>query len=181
MSGAGAGFDAARAMEALGSRGFAGGGDAVSLSREKPVLVVFLRHFGCTFCREAAKDVADGRGAIEEKAALVFVHMGSGAQGDAFFERYGLSDVRHVSDPKGELYEAFGLGRGSLGQLFGLPVWVRGFKAGVVDGHWVGKLVGDGFRMPGVFRIEDGKVTAEFRHRHAGERPDYGELAGTAG
>ena len=41
----------------------------------------------------------------------------------------------------------------------------------------VGKLVGDGFQMPGVFLLRNGRIEKAFRHQTAADRPDYCELA----
>lgn len=154
------------------------GESVATLSMRRPVLVVFLRHFGCTFCREALADVAAQREEIDASGSdVVFVHMGDGAQGEAMLERYGLEGAHHVSDPEQRFFKAFELARGSLMQLFGPRMWWRGVRAGVFDGHWVGRLVGDGFQMPGVFLVERGEVTRSFRHRDAADRPDYRALA----
>ncbi|MEM1330748.1 MAG: SelL-related redox protein [Planctomycetota bacterium] len=156
----------------------ASGRTLAELSAERPALVVFLRHSGCTFCKEAAADLSRERARIERDASIVLVHMtpDSGAAA-AYFERYGLGGVEHVSDPDRALYRAFELGRGSLGQLFGLRVWLRGFFATVRGRHMVGKLVGDGFQMPGVFVVHAGRVTRAFRHQDAADRPDYAAMA----
>ena len=107
------------------------------------------------------------------------MHTGPERDAPRFFERYGLADAPRVPDPDGSVYEAFGLRRGSLGQLFGLKVWLRGVRAGLLDRHLVGKLSGDGFRMPGVFLVRDGEVVRAFRHETAADRPDYCALAAT--
>lgn len=150
-----------------------------SLSREGPVLVVFLRHFGCTFCREALADLA----AVRERLAAdgvrpVVVHMSDEARAREFLDGYGLADVARISDPERVLYRAFDLRRGGLGQLFGAKVWWRGLRAGLLDGHGVGALDGDGFQMPGAFLVRDGRILRRFAHRSAADRPDYCELAG---
>lgn len=145
-----------------------------SLSHEAPQLVVFLRHFGCTFCREALADVAAVRDRLEAAGArIALVHMAADSQARAFFERHGLSDVARVSDPERRLYRAFELGRGRLSQLFGAQVWWRGLRAGVLDGHGVGALVGDGFQMPGAFLVHEGRIVRRFVHDSAADRPDY--------
>jgi len=144
------------------------------LSRMSPVLLVFLRHAGCTFCREALADLAARRREIEETGTrLVLVHMGSEQQGVKFFAKYGLESVPHISDPKRSLYRAFGLPRGSFGDLFGPKVWVRGFEAAILGRHGVGRLVGDGFQMPGAFLLFHGEVVRSYRHQSAADRPDY--------
>ncbi|MDV7393380.1 hypothetical protein RZS08_18550, partial [Arthrospira platensis SPKY1] len=52
------------------------GNSVLDLSKQKPVLLVFLRHFGCTFCREALEDISQKRASIEANGTqIVFVHM----------------------------------------------------------------------------------------------------------
>ncbi len=153
--------------------------DLLDLTHQRPVLLVFLRHFGCTFCREAAADIGRDRERIEDQGVLpVFVHMSPLAKGEKFFSNYrGLNGVRHISDPEQKLYKAFQLKRGNMRQLFGLKSWVRGFQAGIMGGHLVGMLAGDGFQMPGIFLIRQGQVEREFRHDSAADRPDYVSMA----
>jgi peroxiredoxin len=144
------------------------------LSRLSPTLLVFLRHTGCTFCREALADLAQRRRELEAKGArLVLVHMSREERGERFFARYGLQDVERISDPERALYRAFGLPRGSFGDLFGPRVWLRGFQAGVLGRHGVGTLAGDGFQMPGVFLLFHGEIVRSYRHQSASDRPDY--------
>ena len=38
------------------------GANLVELTEASPVLLIFLRHFGCSFCRQTISDVADRRG-----------------------------------------------------------------------------------------------------------------------
>ena len=147
------------------------------LSGRQPVLLIFLRHFGCTFCREALADIARRRATIEATGSrIVFVHMTDNEVADRYFTRYDLEGAIHISDPERKYYAAFGLVRGNVTQLFGLQSWIRGFQAGVLDGHGLGPLLGDGFQMPGVFVIKQGEVKESFIHKLASDRPDYMEL-----
>ena len=149
-----------------------------SLSEEQPVLLVFLRHFGCTFCREALQDLAMRRDRIAALGArLVLVHMSDDEVANEYFDKYQLSGVENVADPTCMYYKAFGLAKGTARQLFGLHSWIRGFQAGVLDGHGVGyQQLGDGFQMPGVFVVKGGQVRGKFIHKLAGDRPEYSEL-----
>ncbi|MFK7959419.1 MAG: SelL-related redox protein [Phycisphaerales bacterium] len=140
-----------------------------------PTLILFVRHQGCTFCREALADLAAWRKSSGEGTRAAVVQMGSIEQGRSLLDAHGLTDVAVVSDPDRELYRGFELGRGSLRQLFGPRVWWRGFLA-TLRGHFVGRLVGDGFQMPGAFLVEDGRIVRAFRHRDAADRPNLGEL-----
>lgn len=154
------------------------GESIAALSEDGPVLLVFLRHFGCTFCREALHELAVHTPRIAaEGTRLVLVHMADDLRADAFLGGYGLAHVDRVQDTECDLYRAFGLSRGSFSQLFGVSTWVRGTKAGVWDGHGLGTLEGDGMRMPGVFLVHHRRVVRAYRHDRASARPDYVSLA----
>lgn len=150
------------------------GGNILQLSYKQPVLLVFLRHFGCTFCREALADLSKQKPVIEKLGSkIVFVHMTTNEVADRYFNRYELEGAIHVSDPECRYYAGFGLIKGSFTQLFGLSSWIRGFSIGVVQGHGIGPMLGDGFQMPGAFVIQDGEVKEQFIHKLASDRPDY--------
>ncbi|MEP7362342.1 MAG: peroxiredoxin-like family protein [Acidobacteriota bacterium] len=146
----------------------------LALSERTPVLLVFLRHAGCTFCREAMADLARQRKRIEEAGVhIVLVHMSSRERFRKFAERYHVEDLDHITNPHRELYSAFGLKRGSLRQLFGWEVWKRGIQAGVLDGHGIGAVEGDSSQLPGAFLISKGAVIRSHRHYLASDRPNY--------
>ncbi len=152
------------------------------LSFRQPVLLVFLRHFGCTFCREALADIARKREQIEATGSkIVFVHMTEDSIAERYFNRYELPGVAHISDPERNFYASFGLVKGNMTQLFGLQSWIRGFQAGIMEGHGIGPMLGDGFQMPGVFVIQEGQVVESFIHKLASDRPDYLGLARCCG
>jgi len=152
------------------------GSSLAELSRTQPVLIVFLRHSGCTFCREALADLSAHRAEIERDGTrIALVQMGTPESFLAFANRYGLGDVPAISDPARRLYRGIGLRRGTLSQLFGWTVWWRGARA-FFAGHLVGALGGDGTQMPGVLLIRDGRVVRRFVHATAADRPDYTEL-----
>lgn len=148
------------------------------LSQIRPTLVVFLRHAGCTFCREALAELKELRPRIEEAGTgLAFVHMSAEPDAQGFFDSYELGDLPRFSDPDCRLYRAFELKRGGWRELFGWKVWSRGLRAGLLGGHGVGAIDGDSFRMPGVFLIRDGRIVKEYRHASAADRPNYLDLA----
>jgi peroxiredoxin len=152
-----------------------GGSSLWDLTFEHPVLLVFLRHFGCTFCREALSDIAKIKPRIEELGTkVIFVHMTENKIADRYFQRYQLAGATHISDPECKFYAEFGLVKGNFTQLFGLQSWIRGFQAGIIEGNGISyKQVGDGFQMPGVFVIQEGKIKDAFIHRLSHDRPDY--------
>ncbi len=147
------------------------------LSSTAPTLLVFLRHSGCTFCRETLAEIQKQRTSIEQTGTkLAIVHMGQPMDGTLMLRKYKLEDVHRYSDPNCVLYRAFGLERGTAGQLFGPSVLKRGFEAAVC-GHGIGLLRGDGFRMPGIFVLAHGEIVEAHRSDTAADVVDYVKLA----
>ncbi|MEL7222263.1 MAG: SelL-related redox protein [Bacteroidota bacterium] len=154
------------------------GSNVLHLSKKRPILLIFLRHFGCTFCREALSDIAKAKTNIEAFGTqIIFVHMTEYKVAERYFNRYELNGTLHISDPTCQYYAAFGLVKGNFNQLFGLQSWIRGFQAGVANGHGISyKQLGDGFQMPGIFVIQEGEVKESFIHKLSHDRPDYQQL-----
>ena len=147
------------------------------LSAAHPVLVVFLRHSGCAFCREALSDLQKQRSKIEASGtSLALVHMVSNDEAARFFKGYGLDNVPRFSDPDRKLYEAFDLHRGTFWQLMGPSVFWRGMKA-FFSGHGAGRIRGDVAQLPGTFVLHRGQIVQAFRNKTAADRPEYAELA----
>lgn len=130
---------------------------------QEPVAVVVLRHFGCTFCRE---HVADLRNLPVDR--VVFVAMAT-PQEAAQFRKKMRSPHRFVCDPDAKIYDHVGLGRGTVGQMFGLKVWIRGAQA-AAKGHGVGRPIGDPWRLSGTFVVDpQGTVTWAHESRDASD------------
>lgn len=108
---------------------------------------------------------------------LALVHLASETEAAPFFARHGLADVPRFSDPRQELYRAFGLQRGRWWQVLGPKVFWRGFVAAVLKGHGFGWPKHDPLQLPGAFLLRDGVIVRAFRHATSADRPDYCELA----
>ena len=150
-------------------------GEAVGeLSERRPVLLVFLRHAGCPFCREAMADLARQRKRIELAGVhIVLVHMNSRERFRRFAARYGIEGIDHIANPGRELYRAFGLKRGSLRQIFGWEVWKRGIRAVLGDGYGIGLGEGDAWQMSGAFLLHTGSVIRSHEHCLVSDRLNY--------
>lgn len=152
-----------------------------TLTDEQPILLVFMRHFGCSFCREAMADIAKQRKSLEEKGVkVVFVHMADSIDvANKYFKRYKLLPIDHIMDPERQFYQAFGLVRLKPAQLISFMSFVKGFEAAVVKGHGMNTpstQLGDGFQMPGVFLLYQGKILSSFIHKKEYDRPNYEEI-----
>lgn len=149
------------------------------LCSDTPVLLIFLRHFGCTFARQAIDDVSQ---AVPRLQALgvtpVFVHLGTPDIAKNYFDYYRLTDVERISDPEARLYQepVFGMKRGNLWKIFEPAVW-RGWLMGGLRKHGAGGLQSSPLHMPGVFLIRDGRISRRYVHKKITDRPDYIALA----
>lgn len=146
------------------------------ISRKQDLLLVCVRHSGCTYCREALDDLARQRTAIRTAGAHpVVVHMGTPAEGAALLRQFGCADVDQVSDPDRRVYRALELRLGTLAELAGWTTIWRTLFGGTVFRFGFGKIIGSGLQMPGAFLIRDGKIVRAFRHRSSAERVNFAE------
>ena len=145
------------------------------LEREEgPTLLVFLRHFGCMFCRET---IADLRAVAEETPdfpRVLFFFLGTPMEGKAFLRRYWPT-ARAVADAGKRFYTAFGVERGGLLQMFGPGVW-RGKRRAEAKGHHNAERSGDIWMMPGVFLVRGDTVLWAHAYRHAADQPDFARI-----
>jgi hypothetical protein len=146
-------------------------------SHSRLLVLVFLRHFGCTFTRQLLRGLEEFQhSATESGGELVLVHMLKGGGEIRYLGGHG--DVARIADPRCELYRAFGLGRGGFLELFGPRVWWLGAIA-IFKGCGVGHLAGDGLQMPGAFLFRDGEIVAAQRAKSASDMPDIPGLFAT--
>jgi hypothetical protein len=157
------------------------GSTLLELTEASPVLLVFLRHFGCSFCRETLDRVSQVRTKLEEKGVRpVFVHLGTPDRAKPYFDYYNLSDVERVSNPDASLYQnpVFGLGRTNPFSHFFRPAVVKAWLTGAIRSYGIGLIKEDGEQMPGVFYVKNGKIANFYRYRTIADRPDYLALVG---
>jgi peroxiredoxin len=151
------------------------GNSLSDLSDQSPVLVVFLRHFGCVFCKESMYDISHKTEKFKQEGIkIVLVHMSDYSTAEGYFKDFKLKDIEHVSDPDCKYYAAFGLVKGSFSQLYGLKTWVRGFEISATKQLLPdSKRIGDGLQMPGIFLIRNGAVVESFIHNSVADKPDF--------
>ncbi len=153
----------------------------LALSDASPILLIFLRHFGCSFCRQTLDQVSRIRTHLQERGVRpVFVHLGSPERAKPYFDHYALSDAERVSDPEASLYgqPVFALPRRHvLLNLLEWKVW-KVWLQGVVFKHGIGLLREDSNQMPGIFYLRDRTVVRAFRYRTIADEPDYLKLIG---
>ena len=148
------------------------------LSFKSPLLLVCVRHFGCTYCRETLSDLSKQTEQIHQAGLTpVVIHMGSTEQANAMMSRFGLDAVGQVSDPDRRLFRTLELPFGTLGQLVGIKTFWRALVEGVVFKFGFGSFVGNGLQLAGAFILKNGNVERAIRHESAAERTDFTELS----
>jgi thiol-disulfide isomerase/thioredoxin len=155
------------------------GTSLLSLTEASPVLLVFLRHFGCSFCRQAISDIAELKSELDRRGVRpVFVHLGTQERAKPFFEYYGIGDVERVSDPHAKIYRhpVFLLSRiNPFLTLLQPPVWV-GWLKGALFKHGIGAIKEDGEQMQGIFFLKGAKIVRQFRYKTIADEPNYLKL-----
>ena len=162
--------------QVLGSIRTESGASLMALAEASPVLLVFLRHFGCSFCRQAISDVADLRGELDRRGVRpVFVHLGTPERAKPFFDYYGIGDVERVSDPEAKVYQlpVFALPRmHPVLTLFQASVWA-GWLKGAIFKHGIGAIKEDGHQMQGIVFLKGPKIVRQFRYKTIAVEPNY--------
>ncbi len=138
----------------------------------RPLVVVFVRHFGCLFCRERAAGLHEALPELgRQGASAVFVGPGSAAMAKDFARTHALG-VPVLCDPERRLFAAAGMRRGlwTVLRLATLRSALRAFFAG----HRQAKVQGDPMQQGGVLVLAaDGKVVHAQRDCAAGDAIDW--------
>ena len=151
----------------------------LELVDESPILLIFLRHFGCSFCRQTLDDVSRIREQIEGRGVRpVFVHLGTPERAKPYFDYYHLSDIERVSDPEASLYAStvFQVPRKNVFTQFLVPAVWKGWLLGAVAKHGIGMIQEDANQMPAVFYLRKRAIAREYRYKTIADRPNYLKL-----
>lgn len=145
-----------------------------SLWAEKPLLLAFTRHFGCTQCKEMLSQLVAGREAIQRAGLDLAVVMQAEPQAVADFSAQYAPGLLALADPERKAYRAFGLERGTLFQTFlNRKVWAairqarrKGYK---VETPPQGQ---DAMQMSGTFIISpQGRIELPYYYDNIADHP----------
>lgn len=149
---------------------------------EKPLLILFWRHYGCSCGVDRAKRLQDEFPDYQSaNANVVIIGQGEPERAAAYKEKYNLPEIPVLCDPSFETYVAYGLLEGKETQiLFDAPEEFldRDLKAGMdlaksrkednrplVDNSWL---------LPGEFVIDTkGTVRLTYRYNYCEDFPDH--------
>ncbi len=100
--------------------------------------------------------------------------MGDVAQGAEFLD--GLwPGTRGIADPEKRLYDAFGVARGGVKEMFGPGAFACGVRA-AAKGNFIGRKQGDPWTLPSFVLVDDDHIVWRHDGDHAGDHPRWGEI-----
>ena len=142
-----------------------------SLYQKGPLVLIFLRHLGCVFCKEHVAHLRDLK-----ELNIVFVTLGTEEQTEIFRKKM-KSAHRFICDPEKKLHAQFNLNPGGLAEFMNPHVigrvivyMLKGYVNGLV-------AQGDPKMLPGVFLIQpDGELTWEHRSADIADTPRAEEI-----
>ncbi|MBV9101467.1 MAG: AhpC/TSA family protein [Candidatus Dormibacteraeota bacterium] len=148
-----------------------------SVWSDRPAVVVWLRHFGCLFCREQAADMRARRADIEAMGGrLVFVGNG-GVRFAAGFQKEFAPDVTVLTDPELRSYRAVGARHGVLNTV-GPRAWAAGIRA-LRSGARQTRVKGHPFQQGAVMVLAPGdRLVYSHISRVAGDHPPADQVVG---
>ncbi len=144
-----------------------------SLWQDRPVVFIFLRHFGCPSCRAHAEQVWRGREKFEKTGAkIVFVGNGQPNFISGFKQDLGINEAVIYTDPSLKAFRACGFNRGFLASigpnsmLNGMKLIAKGYKANISSGG------GDWWQLGGIVAVQkSGTVTYHYISKSLGDFP----------
>lgn len=152
-------------------------GNAVQISsfwKERPLLLAFTRHFGCTQCKEMLDELVAGKERIAQAGLGIVVVMQASFEATAEFGRRFAPGLTCLADPEREAYRSYGLERGTLFQTFLNPkVWSAISRSRKKGYHVEPPPPGqDAMQMSGTFIInQNGKIVLPYYYDHIADHP----------
>jgi peroxiredoxin len=158
------------------------------LWRERPTALVFLRHFGCVFCRQHAVRLHRARKKFDE-AGIGLAVIGMGTPEDAAeFRRIQGVEFPVLVDPDRRTYELAGAKIATINELLHPKVVARGLKHTILSRLRLGSVVvhqgrirGHAAQLGGVLVVApDGSVRYAHLSQDASDDPPPAEVLAAA-
>ena len=141
-----------------------------SLWDDRVAVVVWLRHFGCLFCRQQVAELRPHEGDFEARGArLVFIGNGSPTEARTFRDEW-CAGCTLLTDPHLRSYREIGA-RSGVASTLGPRAWVAGIRA-FAGGARQTMVKGAPFQQGGVLVVAPGDdVLYSYLSKAAGDHP----------
>ena len=145
------------------------------LWRDHPAVMVWLRHFGCLYCREQAVEMTAAIPDIEAQgASLAFIGNGS-PRAAAWFKKKFVPSATVLTDPELASYRVIGARSGVFNTL-GPRTWGAGVRA-LRSGARQSSVRGHPFQQGGVLVMAPGDVVVySYLSHRAGDHPSVADV-----
>lgn len=145
----------------------------LELSNKTQVLVVFLRHLGCPFCKEFLQLIAKNESRMKaNQIEICFVHMSDDCVAEAELKKFKFNPLRTISDANADLYHVFGLKNATFFQLFDFKNFFRGMLVTIKNGASIKKQFGNTLQTQGMFLLHKGEIIFSFVPKTVSQKPD---------
>ena len=146
-----------------------------SLVGGRPLLLVFLRHYGCLFAKQQADELVRHHAELVAAGAeVVAIGNGTAEEAKTFAEEQALP-FRLLTDPTGDSYCALSLKRG-LRTALSPAVVARAVRA-TASGFRQTRSAGDPLQQGGVIAFDaEGREIYRYVSETAGDHPQFGEV-----
>ncbi len=150
--------------------------ELASLWPHGPVLVVFLRHFGCLFCRELLAELQERSAELAQAGLLVAaIGLGEPRHAQRIGQRYA-PDLTVLAAPTADAYAAYGIVRAGMKQILSPRTFAAGARA-ALSGSAQTKATGDQQMVGGAFVVDrQGVVRLAHYDAFPGDKPDLDRI-----
>ena len=147
-----------------------------SLWAQHPLLLAFIRHFGCPQCKIMLEELHQTIPEIQRhKIFMAIVTQGTLAETRDFCQKYAPG-VLCLCDPQHTIYSAYGLGRGNLVEIFLAPQIWSGNARARQKGYspQLPPKGQDALLMSGLFIIgPDGRIRLPYYYHNIADHPPF--------
>lgn len=148
--------------------------------QSQPVILVFLRHFGCISCRSHSQDVWANRERLEKGGAkVVFIGNGHPKKIQELRDSYSLGDAPIFTDPTLRVFQLAGFNRGFayLAKVETVKNMLKLAQQGHQNGSPFASGTGSNRQMGGIIVVQPGfKVTYQYISEAVGDTPEVSAI-----
>jgi thioredoxin-dependent peroxiredoxin len=132
---------------------------------DKPVVLIFLRYYGCPVCRMQMEKIKQEIDLIRQKGARVFVALQSAPETLASVIDKEFWPFTIICDPQGKIFQLYGVEPGGIFRYLhpaGLIAAIKAARRGFRHGKFEGKET----QLPAAFSLNADKIV---KYAHYGE------------
>lgn len=150
--------------------------------REGTTAFTFIRYLSCIFCKEQVRSYKNAAAAIDRAGLRVVIVAPASVEDTAFFAASLDLPFPVYADPEQAAFRAYGLERGTIGQMINPRIVVRGVQATMRGNFLAPPKGGDPRQLPGTVIIDrEGRLLRHHIARDASDHLSLDELLGIAG